>query len=274
MKRNFASEGQEALHPVFTIATVTYNAYDTLQRTLDSVASQTYPFIEHLIIDGRSTDHTLSLIQRYVNNNTTVGHPHNIRLLCEPDGGLYDAMNKAISLATGDYIVFLNAGDKFPSPDTIEMLAKYSDAHHKDPFNPGILYGQTDLVDANGKFLRHRRLQPPSKLNWTDFRWGMLVCHQAFYVRCDIAKNILYDLRYRFSADFDWCIRIMRYIHKRRIRIVNTNLLLCHYLSEGMTTSNHKASLVERFRIMRQHYGLLSTLFCHLWFALRILLRR
>lgn len=274
MKRIYATEGQEALRPVFTIATVTYNAYNTLQRTLDSVASQTYPCIEHIIVDGRSTDHTLSLIQRYVNDNTTVGNPHNILLLCEPDNGLYDAMNKALTMAKGDYIVFLNAGDTIPSADTIEKLVATSDARHHDPTNPGILYGHTDLVDAHGHFLRHRRLQPPARLTWTDFRWGMLVCHQAFYVRCDIAKTLPYDLRYRYSADFDWCIRLMKYVQKRRFHILNTNLLLCHYLSEGMTTANQKASLIERFRIMHHHYGIFSTLCCHMWFLLRAFIRR
>lgn len=274
MKRIYATEGQEALLPVITVATVTYNAFNTLQKTLDSVASQCYPNIEHLIVDGRSADHTLALIQEYVNDNTTASTPHNIRLMCEPDKGLYDAMNKALTLATGDYIVFLNAGDTFPESTTIEKLVNTCDIRHHDPANPGILYGETDLVNAHGQFLRHRRLQAPQQLNWGDFRWGMMVCHQAFYVRCDIARSIPYDLQYRFSSDFDWCIRIIKYIQKRRISIVNARFVLCNYLSEGMTTQNQKASLIERFRIMRQHYGLISTLFCHLWFILRAFIRR
>ena len=98
--------------PLITIATVTYNAGATLQRTLQSVACQDYPRIEHLIVDGRSRDDTLPLVQRYVEQNTMASVPHSIRLVCEHDQGLYDAMNKAIRQATGEYIVFLNAGDK------------------------------------------------------------------------------------------------------------------------------------------------------------------
>ena len=95
------------MKPLITIATVTYNAETTLGRTLRSVAEQDYQRIEHLIIDGCSKDHTLSLVQRYVEENQA---RHNIRLVCEPDTGIYDAMNKALQAATGDYIVFLNAG--------------------------------------------------------------------------------------------------------------------------------------------------------------------
>ena len=75
---------------------------------------------------------------------------------------------------------------------------------------PGVLYGDTDIVDATGRFLHHRRLQPPAHLSWRSFRWGMLVCHQSFYARTDLAKGIHYNLDYRFSADVDWCIRVMK----------------------------------------------------------------
>ena len=109
------------MKPLFTIATVTYNAEATLERTLRSVASQDYARIEHLIIDGCSTDHTLALVQHYVEENQA---RHNIRLICEPDDGLYDAMNKALLCAAGDYIVFLNAGDCLHSTDTISAIAE------------------------------------------------------------------------------------------------------------------------------------------------------
>lgn len=98
-----------------------------------------------------------------------------------------------------------------------------------------------------------------------SFKQGMLVCHQAFFARRDLVEP--YDLRYRFSADFDWCIRIM----KKADVLHNTHLTLIDYLNEGMTTRNHKASLKERFRIMSRHYGWASTVIHHLWFVLRLL---
>ena len=258
------------MKPLFTIATVTYNAEATLQRTLTSVASQDYPRIEHLIIDGCSTDHTLSLVQNYVEENQA---SHTIRLVCEPDNGLYDAMNKALLGATGDYIVFLNAGDCLHSSDTISALAAQTQWVKGSNRHPAILYGDTHLVDNDGHFLRRRRLTPPEQLTPDTFRDGMRVCHQSFYVRTDLAKQELYDLRYRYSADFDWCIRLIRLATRRRIRIVNTHLVLTDYLNEGMTTRHRRASLRERFRIMVHHYGWLSTILRHLWFILRALIK-
>ena len=258
------------MKPLFTIATVTYNAEATLERTLKSVASQDYARIEHLIIDGCSTDHTLSLVQHYVEQNQA---RHNIRLICEPDNGLYDAMNKALFNATGDYIVFLNAGDCLHSPDTISAIAEQTGWVKGEHRHAAILYGDTHLVDNEGNFLRRRRLTPPEELTPNTFLDGMRVCHQSFYVRTDIARQEPYDLRYRFSADFDWCIRIIRRATRRRIRIVNTRLVLTDYLNEGMTTRNHRASLMERLRIMAHYYGWPATITRHCWFVVRAIIK-
>ena len=118
-----------------------------------------------------------------------------------------------------------------------------------------------------GTFIRKRRLQPPMSLTWKSFRHGMLVCHQSFYVNKSIAQQ--YDLQYRFSADFDWCIRCMKEGERRKMNNVQVFEPLCDYLAEGMTTKNHKASLRERFRIMQKHYGLIPTIALHLWFVIR-----
>lgn len=256
-------------NPIITIATVTFNAEDTLARTLESVASQTYPHIEHLIIDGCSTDKTTEIIHRYVDANVGKEIAHDIRFIREPDRGLYDAMNKAIMHATGNYIVFLNAGDKLHDSNSIEQaFSKLS-----SPL-PAIVYGETDIVNEQGDFLRHRRLQAPERLQWKDFRWGMLVCHQSFYVRTDWAKQEVYDLRYRFSADYDWCVRLLKRACREKQAIHNSRMILTDYLSEGMTTLHHKSSLWERFRIMSKHYGLVPTIAQHLWFVIRALTRK
>lgn len=260
--------------PIITIATVTFNAASTLRPTLHSVAFQDYPCIEHLLIDGCSTDATLSLIHQYVEHNTQMGIPHDIRVLCERDEGLYDAMNKAILQAQGAYIVFLNSGDTLASPDTISSLVARADWIRGDYRNPAILYGQTDLVDSEGKYLRHRRLQAPPKLNWRQYIHGMLVCHQSFYVRTDLAREVHYDLQYRYSADYDWCIRLLRLVDKRRLQIVYVDRVLTHYLSEGLTTRHHRASLVERMHIMAHHFGWFRTLIAHVSFILRAIFRK
>lgn len=98
----------------------------------------------------------------------------------------------------------------------------------------------------------------------------MLVCHQAFYARTDLAKETLYNnVDYRFSADVDWCIRIMKLCAKRHLALRNVNAVIVDYLDGGMTNKNHNASLKERFHVMAKHYGLVQTVFLHIFFVLR-----
>ena len=257
----------------FTIVTCTYNAEAVLQRTLDSVMKQTYCNIEHLIIDGVSKDKTLTMVKAYQHKNDVGESAHEILVFSEPDKGLYDAMNKGIDRATGDYLIFLNAGDVFSSEDTLEFVEGCVGEGEGEEL-PGVLYGDTDIVNMDGHFLRHRRLTPPKRLSWRSFMWGMLVCHQSFYARADIAKGIHYNLGYRFSADVDWCIRIMRESARRHLPLRNVNAVITNYLDGGMSVQNHKASLKERFQVMRSHYGLLTTLFVHAWFAVRSVVKK
>lgn len=245
-----------------SIITVTYNAASVLKRTLDSVKAQSWQQIEHLIIDGASKDETVSMAETY-----KAQCPYEVVILSEPDKGLYDAMNKGLRLATGDYLVFLNAGDTLHAADTLETIVRSA-----LPL-PGVLYGDTAITDEQGNFLHLRRLRPPKNLSWKSFRQGMLVCHQAFYALTDIAKNLPYDPRYRYSADVDWCIRVMKEAQKRQLPLVNTQAILADYQEEGQTTIHHRDSLKERFDVMRRHYGLFSTVMMHLWFVVRQLIK-
>ena len=245
-----------------SIITVTYNAASVLKRTLDSVKAQSWQQIEHLIIDGASKDETVSMAETY-----KAQCPYEVVILSEPDKGLYDAMNKGLRLATGDYLVFLNAGDTLHAADTLETIVRSA-----QPL-PGVLYGDTAITDEQGKFLHLRRLRPPKKLSWKSFRQGMLVCHQAFYALTDIAKDLPYDPRYRYSADVDWCIRVMKEAQKRQLPLVNTQAILADYQEEGQTTIHHRDSLKERFDVMRRHYGVFTTVIMHVWFVFRQLIK-
>ena len=236
--------------PTISIITVCYNAAKELEKTICSVKDQTYPHIQYIIVDGASKDATPRVLEHH-------GADIDI-ILSEPDRGIYDAMNKGIDLSTGDYLCFMNAGDVFHSPDTLQ---KVFDQVGDD--RPGVIFGDTDIVDEEGLFIRKRRLSPPEHLTVKSFRKGMLVCHQSFYARRDLVPH--YDLTYRLSADVDWCIKILR----RSSHNHNTHLTLTDYLSEGATTKNHRASLKERFAIMCKHYGLLSTLLWHICFVWR-----
>lgn len=256
---------------VFSIITCTYNAESVLQRTLDSVLEQTYSHVEHIIVDGASTDATLNMVEAYRQKSDAEDWCHEVRVKSEPDRGLYDAMNKGIQRATGQYVLFLNAGDTFPSADTLELVAE-SVGEGEEP--PAVLYGDTDVVDDDGHFLRHRRLSPPRRLTWRSFMKGMLVCHQAFYARTDLAKATPYDLHYRFSADVDWCIRIMRLARRRRLPMRNVGAVVVNFLDGGMTTTNHRASLKERFHVMAHHYGFVPTVLMHAWFVVRSVFKK
>ena len=252
--------------PLFSIITVTYNARKALERTLQSVREQTYGAMEYLVIDGESTDGTMEQVAHWeaevADEHTRHGiEPIRCVTVSEPDRGLYDAMNKGLQRATGDYVWFLNAGDTFRSPKTVARLAKLAEQNGM----PDILYGETDVTDSEGQFIAERRLKAPEMLTWRGFRTGMRVSHQAFVVKRSVAPT--YDLQYRFSADFDWCIRCMMQAR----RIVNSRMRLVNYEAEGMTTRNRKASLAERYRIMCRYYGTLPTQLRHLWFATRFL---
>lgn len=240
-----------------SVITVTFNAASDISNTVYSVLRQTFKDFEYVIMDGNSSDATLDIIKRYNDSR--------IRLFSETDNGIYDAMNKALDRVTGSYVLFINAGDRLADN---EVLEKYYKAIIKYP-NSDIIYGQTNLIDFNGNIVGKRHLTAPKKLDFNSFKNGMMVCHQAFMVKKDIAPY--YNLKYKFSADYEWCLKCLQ--------ISNSNVYLgddavIHYLNEGITTSNHKQSLKERFKIMCQYYGTVPTLFRHIKFGLRFLLRK
>ena len=258
----------------FTVITITYNAEQLLQRTLDSVLHQTYPDVDHLIIDGASTDGTLPMAEAY-KAASDANNEHKVIITSEPDEGIYDAMNKGLTQASGDYVVYMNAGDFFPTDDTLEQIARRCHLNEQATAElPGVLYGNTDIVDNDGHYLHPRRLQPPTRLSWRSFRHGMLVCHQAFYARTDIAKNLQYDTRYKYSADVDWCIRVMRETERAGLSLYNINMVVANYTEEGTTTRHHRESLKERYKVMASHYGHISTFLMHCWFVVRTAIAR
>lgn len=246
-----------ALKPKFSIITITFNAESVIDPTLKSVLAQTYTNYEYLLIDGGSTDST---VEKAKTSGIEFAH-----IVSEPDNGLYDAMNKGIALATGDYLCFLNAGDAFHAPDTLQTIV---DTIKDEKKLPHVLYGETAEVDEKRNFVRMRRLKAPGNLNWRSFKDGMLVCHQAFYARRDIAP--MYDLKYRLSGDVDWCIKVM----KKSTRLVKVDATVIDYLQDGLSIKNHRASLIERFKVMSCHYGLLPTIGRHIWFVLRAVIKR
>lgn len=243
-----------ASKPLISIITITYNAESTIEPTLISTASQTFRDFEHIIIDGASTDGTLSLARRYAD----------LRILSERDSGLYDAMNKGLAMARGEYVLFLNAGDSFHSDDT---LAAYAERAAK---GDDIIYGDTVIVDRCRHIIGKRHLTAPADLTLMSFSKGMLICHQAFMVRKAIAPE--YDLRYRFSADYDWTVKCIK--ASDPARCTSLRRITIDYLSDGLTDNNKLKSLRERYRIMSDHYGAIRTFFNHIGFVARAIRRK
>ena len=242
--------------PLISIITVTFNAGATLPATIKSVEEQTFRDFEYIIVDGKSRDNTLELARTC--------RVSDIRIKSESDNGIYDALNKGIGMANGQYLIFLNAGDSFHAPDTLQRIA---DAI-RDNDAPGIVYGQTELVDSDRNLLGPRHLNAPEVLTYESFKDGMLVCHQAFVVLAKIAP--LYDLKYKLSADYDWCIQCLQHSRKN----VYIPGVMIDYLSEGASTQQRRRSLKERFKIMCYYYGTLPTIMRHISFVPRYLANR
>jgi glycosyltransferase involved in cell wall biosynthesis len=234
-------------NPKITIITVVYNAHTLIERTIKSVLAQTYTNIEYIIIDGASSDGTLELAKKYY---------HQIAIILSgKDKGIYDAMNKGLSSATGDYVLFLNAGDELYSTDTLTSVFALGDAD--------VFYGNTAVVNLNGDVLGDRRLSPPEELNWKSLKYGMCVSHQSF-----IAKRALcdfYNLDFKISSDIDWVIRVL----KKSTKIKNTQNYISKFLEGGTSNKRKKIALGERFSIMVNHYGFFQTLLNHICILFR-----
>lgn len=228
--------------PVISIITVTFRAESLLEGTIQSVLAQDYPAIEFIIVDGGSTDGTLEIARKYQSKIA--------KLISEPDKGIYDAMNKGIQLATGEYVVFMNAGDSFYNN---QVLSKAMSAHP----NADFYYGDTMIVNEDGQELGRRRLPLPEKLNWKSLQMGMMVSHQSMIARRSLA--VPYDLQYKISADIDWTIRVL----KQSKTVVNTNQYVSRFLEGGTSAKRRKQGLKERWAIQVKHYGLLTTVVNH-----------
>jgi len=230
--------------PTISIITVVLNSKEHLKKTIESVKNQTFNDYEFIVIDGGSIDGTLDIIKE---NSGVIS-----KWLSEKDEGIYDAMNKGIKLATGKYLWFLNAGDMIFSETTLEELFSI-------PTDFDVLYGDTELINEEGKSFGLRKLKrPPENLTWKSMINGMVVSHQSLIVKKEVAP--LYDIKYKYVADIDWLIKVL----KNSKIIVNSHQILSRFLLGGFSRRNTLSSLIERFKILCKYFNVLTVLLNHI----------
>jgi len=175
-----------------SVITVAFNAADTIEDTLKSVASQTHSEIEHIVVDGGSTDGTMEVVRRF-------GH---VRWISESDRGIYDAMNKGLAVATGDVVGFLNADDIFAHEGVLARVADLMSEQDLDLCFADVVYEQHGRVVRRYSSARFR----PSRL-----RFGLMPAHPTCYVRSDFFKKVgIFSMDYEIASDYEWMVRAFK----------------------------------------------------------------
>ncbi|WP_205195396.1 glycosyltransferase family 2 protein [Chitinophaga sp. Cy-1792] len=244
-------------NPVISIITVCYNAEKFIEKTIESVLAQSYPHIEHIIVDGASKDGTMNIVNRYRSQIATV--------ISEKDKGLYDAMNKGLRAATGDYVYFLNADDLLHDKDVLKnTFATCPDA---DTY-----YGEAMFLSEEGAALGLRSEQTPHKvpeiLTWKSLQHGMVVSHQAFIVKRSISPE--YDLNYKVCADIDWMIKVLQ----RATVNCNTHQVIAGFRVGGTSKQHQRLAWKERYKILDHYYGKVPNFLHHLYIAARYVFKK
>ena len=213
--------------PRISVITVCYNAAGVIEKTILSVVGQQYDNLEYLVIDGASRDGTMAVVSRYQDRIS--------RIVSEPDRGLYDAMNKGISLATGDWILFMNADDVFVDPQVVADAAAFMEEHPEAE----VVFGNTEQILEYGTYTI--RSEEPFRDNKITF------CHQAAFVRTGVLRTHPFDLRYRYAADFEQLSHL--YLDGRRFAHLDRTVARME-MRGGTTFENTIASAEELYSII------------------------
>lgn len=211
--------------PLITVVTVAYNAVNLIEETILSVTNQTYPNIEYIIVDGNSNDGTLDIIKKYKDKINI--------LISEPDNGIYDAMNKGIDLAKGEFINFMNAGDKFYNESVIESVFKINNHNQYD-----LIYGECEYVYSYTNFSTHNK-NKDLKVIWKF----MPFCHQSLFTRTSILKKYHFSLN-NISADHEF----LYLCYNKKYKFLKTDLIITSYLSGGESEIKNIKKIIDRWQ--------------------------
>jgi len=222
-------------HPLISIITVVYNAEEFLEETILSVLNQNYQNIEYIIIDGGSNDLTLDIINKYQDKIDI--------FVSEKDKGIYDAMNKGIGLANGEWLSFLNAGDLFFGNDVLTKVFE------KKRTDCSFIYGKVDYYSIeNGS---NQTLG--KKVSVRDFQTSFPICHQSMFFNKEIFNFFgRYDLNYKVTADYDLVIKIFK---DRAVKKVYIDSVISKFLTDGFGFNNSIQGHWERVKIADNHFN-------------------
>lgn len=216
----------------FSIITIVYNGYYCIKKTIDSVVNQSYTNYEYIIVDGNSKDDTLKICEEHKDSIS--------KIISEPDNGLYDAMNKGIDNASGDYIIFMNCDDTFYDELVLEKVATSIEANNQ----PDFIYGDAIEVseDESQQFLKKAR---SNKWIW----YGMFTHHQAMFYKMDIinTNNLKYDLQYKIAADYAFTANFLKYCNS----FLYLDFVFCGFKQGGLAYSSADIALKEHISIKK-----------------------
>ena len=208
-----------------SIITVVFNAQNTIERCIESVARQHFKNVQHIIIDGGSTDDTLQIIKKFEDCISA--------LISEPDNGIYDAMNKGISLAEGDVIGTLNSDDYLANDEILNEIAL---TFIQNPID--VVYGDLDYIDSRGNIVRkwHSGHYKAGKFNW-----GWMPPHPTFYCKADLfIKYGGYKLDYGSAGDYEL---MLRYIHVQKAKVYYLDKVFIKMVTGGVSNKSLKNRL-------------------------------
>lgn len=217
-----------------SIITITYNRAETLTMALQSVADQTYKNIEHIVVDGKSSDNTMEIISQF---------PHIAKVVSERDEGLYDALNKGIQMATGDIVGVLHSDDFFTDTDVISKVVQNFDVDKVD-----MIHGDVQYVKPND-IKRVVRYYSGAKWNISRFRRGFMPAHPSVYIKREYYNKLgLYKTDYRIAADFELMVR---YLYGARLRHKYCSFPIVTMRTGGISTRSLKSRWVANQEIIR-----------------------